>query len=128
MISEFQPGGLSTDQQNSTDFSSTTTTNRIPIPVHIEQQNSYDNLESRPLSLFEQFALSTQRHLEAIQAQQQWMANQHQGHINMFIQNSLPLTTPALVVNHPPVTRIVQREEFQREMFHHSTFTYPSYM
>lgn len=122
MISEFQPGAPLTDRQrrHSADYSSTSST-RIPIPVHIDRQNSYDHLEPRPLSLFEQFALSTQRHLEAIQAQ-------HQRNMNMFTQNLLPLTTPTLVVNYPPVTRIVQREDFQQEMFYDSTFMYPTYM
>ncbi len=101
---------------------------RLPIPVHIERQNSFDHLATEQSSVFEQFAWSTQQQLETIQAHQQWIANQHQQHMNLFRQMPLQLTTPALIVYHPPVTKFATSYAQREEIFYGPTFMYPAFI
>lgn len=80
---------------------------RVPIPVHIEHDNS---------SLFEQFAWSTQQHLHRLQAQHRDFYGQFSTH---------HLTTPALIINYPPVTRTTTTLS---SFFHNEQIIYPNYM
>jgi hypothetical protein len=63
---------------------------------------------------------------------QQWIANQHQQHMNMLRQIPSQLTTPTLIINHPPVTRTatsyIKREEVQQETLYQPTIIYPAYI
>lgn len=63
-----------------------------------------------------------QRSRQHVQAHQQWAANQWQQHAaNMFV----PLTTPSLVVYHPPVTTsYVQTQEYRQRFQYTPTPTY----
>jgi hypothetical protein len=45
----------------------------------------------------------------------------------MFGQIPLQLTTPALIVNHPPVTRTATSYVQREEVFYNPTFIYPTY-
>ncbi len=95
---------------------------RLPIPVHIERQNSFDHLDTRQSSVFDQFARSTQQQLKTIQAHHRWTANQHQQHMNLYQQ----LTTPTLIVHHPPVTRTATSYLQEEEMLYQPTLIYPT--
>ena len=97
----------------------------MSIPVHVERQNSFDHLQTQQSSLFDQFAWSTQQHLDRFQAQQQWISQQH---MNMFRKISSHLTTPALIVNHPPVTRTATSYAHREEVFYQPTVIYPTFM
>ncbi|CAF1221134.1 unnamed protein product [Adineta steineri] len=136
---EFQP----TDTITNCEGRNSNSIPRLSIPVHIEQSKSYDYLDKQqqqPLSAFDQLAQATQQQLEAIQQQvvkqmqiqQQWLANQHQQHMNMCMQMPLTLTTPALVINHPPITRTTNlytsTDAFQQQIFCQQPFMYPSYI
>jgi hypothetical protein len=67
-----------------------------------------------------------QRGREQLQAHQQWAANQWQQHANMFLQYPTQLTTPSLIVYHPPVTTsYVQTQEYRQQVQYNSTFMYP---
>ena len=95
---------------------------RLAIPVHIERQSSVDNLHVKQTSAFEQFARFTQQQLQNMQAHQQWIANQHHQHMNI-VQH---LTTPTLVVYHPPVTKIATASYAKREEFVYQPILMPS--
>ncbi|CAF0980829.1 unnamed protein product [Rotaria sordida] len=145
VVSEFQPGGLTIDRQcyHSVDLHSSSSS-RLLNTFHNEQQTSSNNIENQKFSIFDQFAWLTQQQLEAIEHQtleqiqthQQWIFDQQQQqHMNMFLHTPLQLTTPMLIVNHPPVTRIInaytQRDDVQQQQqqqfFYRPIFMYPSY-
>lgn len=129
VISQFQPGDAIINQQQQQQQQSarfrSQSFSRLPIPVHIERQSSVDNLHVKQTTAFDQFAQFTQQQLRNMQAHQQWIANQHHQHMNI-VQH---LTTPTLIVYHPPVTKIAtasyaKREEFlYQPMLMHPTHT-----
>jgi hypothetical protein len=103
----------------------------VPIPVHIERQNSSDYLQTKQSSAFNQFAWSTQQQIDSmqhqtlsrIQAHQQSIEDQH---MNMFMQIPPLLTAPTLIVNHPPVTRTATSYSRQEQVVYQPTYMYPS--
>lgn len=123
VVSQFQPGDVIIDQQQqqqATRFRSRSFS-RLAIPVHFERQNSADNLYIQQPTPFQRFAQFTQQQLHNMQAHQQWMANQHHQHMNI-IQH---LTTPTLIVHHPPVTKIATSSYAKREEHHYQTMLMP---
>jgi hypothetical protein len=69
---------------------------------------------------------------QRVQAHQQWAANQWQQHANMFLQYPTQLTTPSLVIYHPPATAnttsYIQRQEYREQRVQYNpTFVYPFY-
>jgi hypothetical protein len=139
VVSEFEPSSTTTNRQrrHSAEFHSESSS-RLPIPVHIDRQNSFGHFQTQQSSVFNQFARSTHQQLESMQRQtlarmqehQRWITNQHQQHMNMFMQSPLQLTTPTLIVNHPPVTRTVtsyaRNEQVQQQVIHQPAFLYSS--
>jgi hypothetical protein len=118
------------------------------IPVNNQRRNSVDLLEEnyilqqqqQPAKTFDQLAWSThqqilamqQRGRQQVQAHQQWAATQWNQHANMFLQYPTQLTTPSLVVYHPPITMntaaYVQRQEIRQEQVHYNPgYVYPFY-
>ncbi|CAF3734068.1 unnamed protein product [Rotaria sp. Silwood1] len=143
VISEFQPGGLTINQQHyhTIDFNSTSSSH-LSNTIYSEQPNSSHNIEYQRSSVFDQFTWLTQQQLEAIEQQtlQQIQNHQHyisyqqqqqQPQVNTFIQTPLQLTTPYLIVNYPPVTKTIttyrQIEDIQPNFFYTPIFMYPSY-
>jgi hypothetical protein len=136
IISQFQPNSTNINRQPYYQSQSST---RLPIPVHIERENSFDHLQNTQPSIFDQFARSTQQQISAmqqqtreqIQAHQHWMANHWQQHANMFLQMPTQLLTPTLIVNHPPVTMTAhsyaQREDVQQQVPYRPMFINPFY-
>ncbi|CAF4477558.1 unnamed protein product [Rotaria sp. Silwood2] len=138
IVSEFQPGDLTIDRQcyHSVDFYSTSSSSssHLPNTVYSEHQNASNNIQYQQSSIFDQFAWITQQQLKSIEQQtyQHWIPNQQQQQqMNMFIQTPAQLTTPFLVVNHPPVTKTItaytQREDVQQQFFYTPILMYPSY-
>ena len=139
-MSQFQPDTQNSHLQrrHSADFE-WQPPGRVPIPVTVHHGDSlhqldrYDQIDAHS-SLFNQFARSTQQQIEAIQqrtleqiqAHQQWIANQWQQQVPIP-----PMTTPVLIVNHPPVTMSVdayaQREASRQEFAHEPFYFYPFY-
>ena len=91
------------------------------------------------ISPFDQLAWSTQQQLEALQHQtleqtqtyKYWIVNPDQQPRNMFMQIPTQLTTPTLIVNHPPVTRLANGYEQGKEISHEAhqqlRYVYTSY-
>ncbi len=140
MMSEFQPGRIPNNQErrHSADRHLKSSP-RVPPPVHIEQSNSVSCLENKQPSTFEKFAWATQQELEAlqhrvikkIQDHKEWVVNQQQQHLNMYRQAPTQLTTPALIINHPPTIRTTTayapRPNVQQQAFCQPAYIYPSY-
>jgi hypothetical protein len=112
------------------------------VPAIIQRQNSLNYLETeqiteQPTGTFDQLAWTThqqilalqQRGREQVQAHRQWAANQWQQHANLFLQYPTQLTTPALIVHHPPVTMntnsYVETQEYRQRVYYNPTFVYP---
>lgn len=134
-LTEFQPYDRPVTKERRT----TKSVSRIPIPVHVERQRSYDYLgKERNLSTFDQFARATQSQLEVLQqqtfqqmpSQQYWLTNQQP--MNMCGPSSMPLLTPPLVINHRPVTRVANMyaypEFYPQPMYCPQPYMYPAYM
>ena len=145
LMSQYQPDIRTAHLQrlHSADFESPSTA-RIPISVTVHhgdslRQSNGHELASTHSSLFDQFARSTHRQLEAmhqrtlgqIQAHQQWIANQWPQPTGIPMPTIHPMTTPVLIVNHPPVTMTAdayaQREAIQQELCQDPHYFYPYY-
>jgi hypothetical protein len=114
----------------------------LPAPVNMQRRNSLNYLEQeqiteQPTGTFDQLAWRThqqilalqQRGREQVQAYRQLAANQWQQHANLFLQYPAQLTTPSLIIHHPPVTMnatsYVETQEYRQRVQYNPTFVYP---
>jgi hypothetical protein len=89
-------------------------------------------------SAFEKFTQSTQHHIEMLQrittehieTQQYHMNNQWQQQPFMFTPWLSSVTTPTVIVNHPPITRTIDahvQAQNNQHIFFEPFYTYPFY-
>lgn len=92
---------------------------------HHQQTQAFNQLA---WNSHQQILAMQQRSRQQVQAHQQWAANQWQQHAaNMYVPLSTQLTTPSLIVYHPPVTTsYVQTQEY-RQVQYAPTYTYQYY-
>ena len=107
---------------------------RIPIPVY--REDSSTDVPPQAPSLFDQIARTTQEQIEALErrtreqihAHQRWMENQWEQHNRLFVPMLPVLTTPALVVNHPPIVRTANATYAREASFQEHVYIEPSYL
>ncbi|CAF0896677.1 unnamed protein product [Adineta steineri] len=141
VLTEFEPGAITYERQRRHSAEFHTDSSRLEIPINMSRQKSVDHLAreqmaQQPSGTFDELVWTThqqilamqQRGREQVQASQQWAANQWQQHQNMFMQYPTHLTTPTLVVCHPPVTTnaptaYIQTEEYREQRVKNTSIT-----
>ena len=126
-ISEFLPHASSSEPRD-----------RIPIPVH--RENLSNEMPVQQPSLFERMAQTTQEQIEGLERRtreqiehhQRWMENQWEQHTSLFMPMIPLMTTPTLIVNHPPIIRSTnvtfnQEAALQEHIYIEPSYLYPFY-
>ena len=107
-------------------------------PIYVELENASKALGRKNESPFDHVVRTTQQQLEDMQRQtlqqsqaRRYQISDHQQHYtNMFIPILPHLTTPALIVNYPPVIRTTTVDVHRKEahqLLHKPEYVYSSY-
>lgn len=142
-MTEFEPAALQVQKQRRHSAEYVSDSTNLQIPVEYQRRNSLNfleqayNISQQPSGTFDELAWRThqqvlamqQRGREQVQAHQQWAANLWQQHSNMFLHYPQQLTTPSLVVYHPPTVMntaaYVETQEYRQQIQYNPTIVYP---